>query len=233
MRNHDHHIYMIKTVAEALGPELCQRMAFVGGSTTGLLITDTVTQEEVRYTEDVDLIVSVVGNPGWYELCDQLKNHGFRTAMGEGVVCRLTLGELKVDFMPDDPEVLGFTNSWYSEALLSAADFELEEGLVIRLLTPPYFLATKFEAFRGRGNNDLLVSQDIEDIVNLIDGREELAQEVANSDADLKLYIAQQLNSLLEHQDRIYLIQNTFQNDPERAEIVIERIEKMIAMGAS
>ena len=31
---------MLEQVAKALGPELCQQMTFVGGCTTGLLLTD-------------------------------------------------------------------------------------------------------------------------------------------------------------------------------------------------
>ncbi len=48
------------SVAKALGDELLLQVAFVGGCTTGLLITDAVTKESVRYTEDVDLITHVV-----------------------------------------------------------------------------------------------------------------------------------------------------------------------------
>jgi len=35
----------------------------------------------------------------------------------------------------------------------------------IRLITAPYFLATKFEAFHGRGHGDVRGSHDLEDIV--------------------------------------------------------------------
>jgi hypothetical protein len=36
------------------------------------------------------------------------------------------------------------------------------------------FVATKFEAFHGRGNNDHLASHDLEDIITVVDGRPEL-----------------------------------------------------------
>lgn len=52
---------MLQRVADALGPGLLQDMAFVGGCTTGLLITDPVSREAVRFTDDVDLIVHVMG----------------------------------------------------------------------------------------------------------------------------------------------------------------------------
>ena len=51
---------MIETVAGALGDDLLGEVAFVGGCTTGLLITDEFSKEEVRYTDDVDLIIGMV-----------------------------------------------------------------------------------------------------------------------------------------------------------------------------
>jgi len=232
MNNYNLHKEMIKKVAEALGSELCRQMAFVGGSTTGLLLTDEVTQEEIRYTTDVDLIVNVVGLAGWEELRQKLEGHGFKVSMEDDVTCRLRLEELKVDFMPDDPDVMGFSNRWYSEALASAADYELEDGVTIRLLTSPHFLATKFEAFRGRGEGDLLGSHDIEDIMNLVDGREELFDEVKNSNQELQQYISEQITGLLAHEGRPYLLQDTSRGDSEREEILMERLESLAGLGA-
>ncbi|WP_335342497.1 hypothetical protein [Sedimenticola hydrogenitrophicus] len=54
---------MLLPVAEALGQELLAHVAFVGGSTTAFLITDPITRQAVRFTEDVDLIVHVGGRP--------------------------------------------------------------------------------------------------------------------------------------------------------------------------
>jgi len=44
-----------------MGPELCQQMTFVGGCSTGLLLTDDFAKEQVRHTDDVDLIVHTLG----------------------------------------------------------------------------------------------------------------------------------------------------------------------------
>ena len=43
---------MLVIVAQALGDELLQQVVFVGGRTTGLLITDRATLEAVRYTNE-------------------------------------------------------------------------------------------------------------------------------------------------------------------------------------
>ena len=39
------------------------------------------------------------------------------------------------------------------------------------MVTAPYFMATKIEAFYGRGGDDFLGSHDMEDIITVIDGR--------------------------------------------------------------
>ena len=49
---------MIAVVANALGPDILNGVAFVGGCTTGLLVTDVVTKQNIRFTDDGDLIVT-------------------------------------------------------------------------------------------------------------------------------------------------------------------------------
>ena len=49
---------MLVQVATALD-ELLPQVVFIGGCTTGLFLTDDFTKEQVRYTDDVDLIVNV------------------------------------------------------------------------------------------------------------------------------------------------------------------------------
>ncbi len=72
---------------------------------------------------------------------------------------------------------------------------------MIRLITAALFLATKFEAFHGRGQNDYLASHDLEDLITVIDGRQELVDEVKNVDSELRRYIAIELKRLLGESD--------------------------------
>jgi hypothetical protein len=65
------------------------------------------------------------------------------------------------------------------------------------VITPPYLVATKLAAFTGRGHGDHLGSRDLEDIVLLVDGREELVGEVAGADAAVRRFIARQVAELL------------------------------------
>jgi predicted nucleotidyltransferase len=189
---------MLIKVAEALGPELLKQVTFVGGCTTGLLLTDEFTKEQVRSTDDVDLIVSVIGHIGFHKLQEQLRCQGFRDSTEASEedslpICAMQLDALRVDFMPDDEGVLGFSNSWYKRAVETAAPYALTDQLSIRLVTPVYFMATKLEAWKGRGKNDPLESRDMEDILNLVDGRAELLDEIKRAGEREREYIAGEL----------------------------------------
>ena len=220
-------IQMLKVVAQALGQEFCQQVAFVGGCTTALLLTDEFSREEVRYTDDVDLVVHLTGYAGWQRLVEQLRQKGFTQSSEDEVICRMRLGELKVDFMPEDAQtadLLGCNNRWFTDGLASAQWHELPNGCRIRLFTPPYFLGSKLEAYAGRGKENPLGSQDLEDILNLVNGREELLQEVDATAPDLRAYLAQKLAALMGNNDFGYLVQDAARGDDEREQIIWQRL---------
>ncbi len=214
---------MLRTVAEALGPELRERMVFVGGCTTALFMTDPVTLEGVRATDDVDLIVDLAGYAAWTKLQEALREKGFTDAQDEIVICRMRLGMLKVDFMPDDARVLGFSNRWYARGIETAVTRPLESGLSIKVLRPEMFLATKLEAYLGRGQDDLFLSRDLEDILLLIDGRPEIVAEVQNSEDDVRRFTGREISALLRNRDFDYFLEGNIKGPPGRTHIVRER----------
>lgn len=85
---------MLKAVATALGDDLRNRLVFVGGCTTALFITDPVTLEDVRSTDDIDLIVDLAGLHEWAMLLEDLRTRGFVEAADDDVICRMRLGRL-------------------------------------------------------------------------------------------------------------------------------------------
>ena len=111
--------------------------------------------------------------------------------------CRWRYNNLEVDLMPALPGILGFASRWYPLAVQSAQRVVLPSGTSIQLITAPAFLATKFEAFSDRGKSDLLGSHDLEDIVNVLDGRPEIVEEVAVSPDELKRYLVDRCHELL------------------------------------
>ena len=112
-------------------------------------------------------------------------------------ICRWRSGEIAVDLMPTDESILGFNNRWYVLAVETAESLVLPNGLTINLITAPAFIATKLEAFKGRGDNDYLASHDMEDIVTVVDGRATLLDEVKRSDPALREYLVAEFSALL------------------------------------
>ncbi|MDE8742614.1 hypothetical protein PZA22_08095 [Pectobacterium polaris] len=225
-------IEMLRRVAEALGSELCEKMTFVGGCTTSLLVTDEFTQESIRHTDDVDLIVHVMGYADYYNLQQKLQSHGFKIDIPDDdePICAMKLGDLRVDFMPDDKDILGFTNRWYQRAVETSTAFNLTPDLVINLISPVYFIATKLEAYNGRGKDDPLESRDIEDILNLVDGRQEFISELDLAEDDVKKYISQQIEDLLDVGGFGYAIQS-HTNNQAREDELYSRLDKIVEMG--
>jgi hypothetical protein len=78
----------------------------------------------------------------------------------------------------------------------TAQVFRLPSGRSINLIAGPVFVATKLEAFKGRGRGDFLASHDIEDIVTVVDGRESLISEAEHSPVELRDYLATEIGRL-------------------------------------
>ena len=165
----------------------------------------------------------------------QLQQKGFKQSQQDDVICRLRLGELKVDFMPEDAEtadLLGCNNRWFKDGLANAQWHTLPSGCRIRLFTPPYFLGSKLEAYAGRGAQNPLGSQDLEDILNLVNGREELLQEVDAAAPELRTYLANKLTALLSNNDFGYLVQDAARGDQEREQIIWQRLRHITQVTA-
>ncbi len=223
-------LQMLEAVADALGAELRQQVAFVGGCTTVLLITDEYTQESIRGTDDVDLVIHLTSTAAWYRLEETLKTKGFKNTGQDTVTCRLRLGALKVDFMPTDEKILGFSNTWFVGGLENAIDYTLPNGTPIKVFAAPWFLAAKLQAYLGRGKGDLLMSNDIEDIIALLDGREELIAETKHAPIELRRFVGEELSSLLRLTAFQDVIQSTAQ-DPDRETLIYERLDRLIEFG--
>ncbi len=192
----DPNVAMLERIAEALGP-LRRRMVFLGGCATGLLITDPAAAP-IRATRDVDVIVETPGRSGYFALEEELTGRGFRHDQSAGApICRWTLGDLLVDVLPVDPAVLGFSNSWYPEALRTSRLVRLPSGVEIAVVSPAAFLATKLEAFFGRGQGDYATSHDLEDLVSVVDGRDDIVEEVAAASVPLRSYLNTEFGKLV------------------------------------
>ena len=189
MNPNDPNVVLLEVVAQHLGDALREQLVFVGGAVAGLLITDPA-MPAIRPTEDVDLVARVVVLREYHAIEQALAARGFKHDMGrDAPVCRWRIGEVALDVMPTIESVLGFSNRWYPLATQTARPVVLPSGVSIRLINAPEFIATKLEAFAGRGNGDYLFSHDLGDLLAVIDGRATLLEECSACDADLKAYL--------------------------------------------
>jgi hypothetical protein len=146
MRRDDPNLGYLLVIANALG-DLRDEVVFVGGSVAGLLLTDPLA-EGVRATKDVDAIVEAASLREYYEVEKRLPALGFSRDIVSEVICRWTHRTTGVlfDLMPTDPAILGFSNTWYPEAVKTAARVQLSDGVEIRVISGAAFVATKLEA---------------------------------------------------------------------------------------
>lgn len=223
---------ILEDTVQRLGP-LADDMVFLGGCAASLLITDPAANS-VRVTYDVDVLTEVASYLQYHALGDKLRSQGFREDRGDGetaVICRWRHGPLVLDVMPTDEQVLGFGNRWYASAARAAMPFQLTPDRTIRLISPAYFLATKLEAFDGRGGGDYLASHDVEDIVSVIDGRPSLPTDIATSDPKLKQYLSARFQALLDTPDFIDAIIGHLPPDEAsqaRSSLVLQRIRELV-----
>lgn len=225
----DPNLALLMGMARAMGP-LCEQVVFVGGCATGLLI-DNPSLMDVRPTEDVDAIVEVASLVGYHQLAGQLVQRGFKQTMADNTPpFRWFWNRLQLDLVPVDEKVLGFANRWYRAGFGLAVQAILEDGLVLRHLSAPYFLATKFEAFKDRGRNDVFVSHDLEDILTVVEGRAALVQEVKAAPDNVRLHIGLSVASLLALPAFANALPGLL-SDPEREETAFARLNQMALVG--
>ena len=179
--NHQTNIVRIKAVANALR-KLNEKVVFVGGATISLYPDRAVF--EVRPTDDVDVIIEILNYSERAKLEAKLRSIGFVNDIESGVICRFKIQGIIVDIIPTNDPSIGFNNKWYPEGFREAVDYEIDEKNTVKILSAPYFIATKLEAYKDRGGNDGRTSQDFEDIIYVLENRETIWEEMNKVDEE-------------------------------------------------
>lgn len=228
----DPNLALLHAMALALGP-LRERLVFVGGCATGLLLTNPAATS-VRATEDVDAIVEVASLAGYHALQPLLAERGFVQTMADNTPpFRWFWNRLQLDLVPVDAHVLGFANRWYRPGFAAAVSTAVDDRsptVTLRHLDAPHFIAAKFEAYNDRGGRDVYASHDLEDIVAVIDGRQELLIELQRADAALRDYITTQVRALLANAELPNALPGIV-SQPIRAGVVLQRLQAIAAIG--
>ena len=148
--------------------------------------------------------------------------------------CRYGLGGILVDVMMTTSTAMGFSDPWYPEAFSSAEPMTLPNGLTVKVVRPAFFLATKLNAWRDRGEGDYYGSKDLEDILAVIDGRPALLDEVRQSSDAVKAFLAKEFAALLNVQTFLDAIPGHLGGDTiahTRAEMAVGVMRQIVELG--
>jgi predicted nucleotidyltransferase len=197
MYNRVINLALVAKVAEGL-KELREKMVFIGGAVISLY-TDDPAADEIRPTTDIDMTINLANYAEWAKMQERLAELSFYPDPEGQSICSYKFEEIAIDIMPADDSSIGVSNKWYKPGFKYLQQIALPEGISINILPAPYFLATKLEAFKGRGGNDFYGSHDFEDIIYVLDNRTTIVEEILAADEEVRQYIKQELILIKNH----------------------------------
>jgi hypothetical protein len=65
----------------------------------------------------------------------------------------------------------------------------------------PYFIASKWEAHKGRGNNDFRTSKDFEDFVYALENVDDFEAQILNSPDHIRSYLLSEFKDIIDSSD--------------------------------
>lgn len=212
--------------AASLLKDLNEQVVYVGGRIVGLLITDLI-EDDVRPTFDIDVALDLGTTDivAHYSLQKKLESLGFKP---EGNVnCRYLLDDFVIDVMYTDGTLQGINSNWYQAGFDNAIEIQIKDKK-IKILNAVYFIATKLEAFTDRAykRNDYWDCKDLEDIINVINGRSELFGELMDSPKEVIQFISSYFKRLIEDPKWLDAIKAIARHERSR-NIVLNAIEKI------
>ena len=219
---------MLQTVANGLG-NLKEEMVFVGGAVAELY-ADNPAASEIRPTLDVDCVIEIGSRLQFAKLEENLRAKGFTNDNSEGApICRWVYKDIKLDIMPTDSTVLGFSNRWYEEGIKNKISKTLPDKTEIFIFPPAFYLAAKFEAHKGRGSNDLRQSHDFEDIIYMMHNCPNIFEDINNSNLNVKDYLKEECISLLKNKDLTEGIECAlpYGSNEESTDLILEIIQSI------
>lgn len=193
MENKIINIAVVAEIAEAL-KDIKQEMVFVGGAIISLY-TDDPAADEIRPTQDVDMTINILNLGHWEEVQKKLSELGFQPDPFGHAICSYKYNDIPVDIMATEDGPLGPSNRWYKVGFKNLWNVKVKDQ-EIKILSAPCYLATKFEAFKNRGN-DYRTSHDIEDIIYVLDNRIDIVSEITEGEPSILLFIREQLEIII------------------------------------
>jgi predicted nucleotidyltransferase len=230
MAGFEDNLKRLEVIAEGLG-HLTWDSIFIGGACTQFYVEDP-SLHDFRPTNDIDCIVKVYSYKEFDVCSEELRKLGFAHDTSEGApIVRWIYKGILVDILPDKCSVVGYRNiEWFREGREHAEERRLPSGKVIRILPLAYYMATKLDSWEDRGGGDFLASKDLEDIVGIIDGRDNL-EELLQAPENVRNFVIERFAYLIRNENFKRSIAGHLGFDStaaERARNVVQRIAHII-----
>ena len=227
MHNKVINLALVAQVAKGL-KELNEKMVFIGGAVISLY-TDDPAADEIRPTTDIDMTINLANYNEWTQMQERLTELKFYPDPQGQSICSYKYKDISIDIMPSEDSSIGISNTWYKPGFIHVQQIELPGSITINILPSPYFLATKLEAFKDRGQNDFYGSHDFEDIIYLIDNRTTIVEEILASENEVKQYIKQEISVIKSHPQAEEILAMHIHPliREERFQLLMEKIEQL------
>ena len=116
------------------------------------------------------------------------------------------------------------------KAVYNALPYEIDKKHVVKILQPVFFLATKLEAFKDRGQNDGRTSKDFEDIVFLMESRQSIWKELVLTSGELREYLIGEFRRWMKNPSfEEWIDCHVEQGSPKATYFIMEELTKVIA----
>lgn len=207
--------------------------AFTGGIVLGFLL-DHPQVVDIRATDDLDAITAVTSYGQQAELEEKLRLLQFRHDISEDApTCRFLYEGIKVDVMPMKDQTGQFDNPWF-EIALETSSLRTLDGVTVRTVNAPCFIATKLTAFADRGKGDFMSSHDLEDIITVVDGRASLVDEIDEAESSMRHFMLNRITELMENESFRDCLPGHLQPDRAgqmRLPLLIKRLQLITELG--
>jgi predicted nucleotidyltransferase len=224
LKNTHINLQVVDKVAGLLG-QLNDEVVYVGGAVASLYITEKAA-DLPRPTKDVDVSIQLGSISEWEQLRERLAQLRIFPDQTSKVMYRYKYEDIIIDFIPTEATAIGPTNRWLKPGFEHAFKVELGENH-INILPLPFYLATKWEAYKGRGGEDPRTSHDFEDIIYILDNNQDVFEKVTEAPEDVKKFLASMAKEILKHNSFPEIVEShmEYSEIPDRFPMLKEKLE--------
>jgi hypothetical protein len=144
------------------------------------------------------------------------------------IICRFKYDDVLIDVMSIAAVGWAPSNSWFAPGFKNLEAHTIDDEVTIRILPVSYFLATKFEAYHGRGT-DPRTSRDFEDIIYVLDNRLGIVNDIKTAPDEVQSFLKVELLELfhVNSEEELSCHLSPFSQE-ERLKLLRDKIKQII-----